>query len=136
LHFNKTVRSILTDPSLKNPVFIGAVLIFVSHQIMERVLLIYIPILDSYLDMFTLMPILLTLLTLERRYIFEKPDYSPSLGEVVLASIIIGMITEVLFPMWSDKFTQDFFDLIPLILGAILYYLSIQSKTNHSKIRN
>jgi len=134
LHSKRYLFKVLQDPIVKNPVFLVSLLLFVLHQITQKVLHIQISWADHYLDMFVLMPIVLTLYTLERRYLFLQKAYTITLLEALAATLLVGIISEILFPRWSSRFTRDPLDFIYLVLGAAIYYTSLKvQNTKKSK---
>lgn len=56
----------------KSPVFIICTILFLVHQIMQKGLDIHFNLLDRYLDNLLAMPIILTFLMLERRYLLGR----------------------------------------------------------------
>lgn len=114
---------------LKNPVFIICCLLFIAHQVFQLFFNWQQPLIDSFLDNLLAMPIILTLLLAERRYLFKWKDYYRlSLFEVVLATLFIAFISEVVFPAFSDDFTGDWRDVIFLFIGAIIFSFTINPK--------
>lgn len=57
---------------LLRPWFLGAVGLALIHQILQEILGVHVPIVDSYLDPLLFLPILLQLILLERRFVFGK----------------------------------------------------------------
>lgn len=116
---------------LKSPLFIISCILFVGHQLLQHVFKINIPLADAYLDNFLAMPIILPLLLAERRYLFKRGGtYHLPLLEVILATIYISLISELLFPLLSSRFTFDWLDFAFFIAGAALYVL-VERKLEH-----
>jgi len=113
---------------LKSPVFIVCALLFVIHQLMQKVLDIHYPWADRYLDNLLAMPIILSFLMIERRYLFRRKNYRLSLLEVVVATVLVIVITEVLFPLLSRSFTTDWWDIVFYSLGSLLFYFTINRR--------
>ena len=119
---------------LKNPVFIICCVLFVAHQILQKGLEISLPLIDRYLDSLLAMPIILTLLLWERRYIFKRgKGYHLSLVEIVMATAFIALISEIIFPALSEDFTFDWFDILFYMIGSTIYFLLIQKRSFTSK---
>lgn len=120
---------------LKSPVFIICCTLFILHQVGRIFYTDTIPFVDPYLDSLLAMPIILTLLLFERRYLFKWKDYYRlNKLEIGMATLLIIFISEVVFPYFSEEFTADWLDVILFILGAVLYYLTINpGKPEHSK---
>lgn len=111
---------------LKAPVFILCLSLFLLHQFLQKVLAVQIPFVDPYLDSFLAMPILLTLLVVERRLLFRKESgYCLKVWDVVIATIFIAFVVEVVFPAVSDRFTADWWDVVAYGLGSLLFYYTI-----------
>lgn len=115
--------------TLKSPVFITCCLLFIGHQIFQKGFGFSLPVFDQYLDSFLAMPIILTLLLWERRVLFKKgSQHRLSILEVVVATLFIALVSEVLFPMLSAKFTSDWWDVIFYTLGSIIFLLTINNR--------
>lgn len=112
---------------LRSPLFIICLLIFILHQVSQYIFKIQIPFLNNYLDNFLAMPIILTLLLAEKKYIYKQKDQKLNLSFVILATIYVALVTEWLFPLLSDRFTTDWTDLIFYALGCFFYYLFMNS---------
>lgn len=111
---------------IKSPVFIICVVLFIMHQAAQKIFNVELGVVDSYLDNLLAMPIILTLLLLERIYLFKWKDYNKlTVTEIIIATAFIAFMSEVVFPAFSDKFTGDWLDVIFFFLGALIYYLSI-----------
>ncbi len=110
--------------ALKSPLFIFSTILFLLHQVTQHVLKIKISFADSYLDNVVAMPIILTLLQAERRYLFNRSaSYRLTTLEVVLATIYVSVLSEVLFPFLSDRFSFDWFDFVFFFAGAALFLI-------------
>lgn len=98
------------------------ILLFLIHQYVQKVLLIPIPFLDNYLDDVLCAPIFLSFLLLERRFILKQKNYTFSSLEVFIYVLVMGLIFELAFPVWSSAFTQDYWDFLAYYLGGFLFY--------------
>lgn len=113
----------------KSPVFILCCLLFVLHQLLQKFAGTHVLMIDDYLDAFLAMPIILTLLTAERRVLFRRGNhYHLPVLDVLVATILIAFVSEVVFPFYSDNFRQDWLDVIFFFLGSMLFYLTINQK--------
>lgn len=110
---------------IKDYIHLGIiVLIFLTHQILEKVLHIHISLLDKYLDPLLAMPIFLSGILLERRYVFYKTEeYFLSPIDIIASTLFMSIIAEVLFPYWNKGFTADWWDVLCYVLGSIYFYL-------------
>lgn len=119
---------------LKSPVFIISCLLFVLHQVLQKGLEISMPFIDEYLDNLLAMPIILTLLLVERRVLFKRgKNYRLPVLDVVIATFYISLITEVLFPLLSDRFTGDWWDLFFYATGSLVFMLTINPSISKNK---
>lgn len=113
---------------LRSPVFLICCILFIVHQLLQKVLGIKLPVIDAYLDSFLLMPLLLTLLVVERRWLFRRGNsYSLKLLDIVMATLLISVVTELVFPALSIRFTADWWDVLAYGLGSMLFYFTINS---------
>jgi hypothetical protein len=120
--------------ALRSPVFIIALLVLCLHQLLQKGLEINFELADSYLDNLLAMPILLTLLLVERRWLFKKgSSYSLSVLEIVVATSYIVVISEVLFPLLSNKFKADCVDVVFFAVGSFIFHLTINKPETKSK---
>lgn len=111
---------------LKSPVFIISLVLFIIHQIMQKILDIHFSLFDRYLDNLLAMPIILTLLMIERRYLLgRKHTYSLSLLEIFIATVFIIVVAEIAFPLLSRDFTTDWWDVLFYALGSTIFYLTV-----------
>lgn len=118
---------------LRSPVFILCSLIFLIHQLMQKGLDIHFKPIDRYLDNLLAMPIILTFLMIERRYLLgRKKTFSLSPIEIILATIFIVSVAEILFPLLSTDFITDWWDVLFYSLGSIIFYLTINRKGKYS----
>ena len=111
---------------LRSPVFIICCLLFLLHQLLQKVFHLPIPIFDAYLDSFLSMPIVLTLLVVERRLLFKRgTSYRLNALDVVIVTLFVACIAELAFPAFSVRFTADWWDVVAYGLGSVLFYFTI-----------
>ena len=119
---------------LTSPVFIICALLFVVHQVLQKGLDITFPLFDRYLDNLLAMPIILSLLLVERQYLFKRGKaYRLSTLDVVVATVFIALISEIIFPLLSQDFTTDWWDIVFLGLGSLIFYTTINTIPKKSK---
>lgn len=107
---------------LLRPWFIAAVGLAVTHQVLQKILDIHVPIVDSYLDPLLFLPILLQLILLEQRYVFAKGShYVLSWFQIVGVVLLVCIVCESLFPLWSPSFTADYIDAICYLIGGVVF---------------
>jgi len=111
---------------LRSPVFITCAVLFFLHQLLQKALNITYPFLDRYLDNLLAMPIILTLLLAERRWLFKKgSNYLLPLPDTILTTTYIIFMSEIVFPLLSSKFVTDWKDAVFYTLGSFIFYFAI-----------
>lgn len=109
--------------TLRSPLFIVCLFLFIMHQVLQKLLHIYNFWIDSYLDNFLAMPIILSLWQFEKICLFRKGrSYKLSILEITVATIYISFITEIVFPMFSKEFEGDILDLLVYTLGSGVFF--------------
>lgn len=112
--------------ALRSPLFLACCLLFIAHQVTQKMLDISIPLADSYLDNLVAMPIILTILLAERQWLFRRGrDYRLTPMEIVVATAYISLISEVVFPMVSSSFRFDWIDILLYAFGSLLFHFFI-----------
>lgn len=108
---------------LFHPVFLACSGLFITHQILQKICLITIPLLDNHLDCLLCMPLLLTGWLLERRYLFSKnPTHRLSFGEIMLITALFAFLFEWGFPALSKNFTSDWLDVPAYFAGSLIFW--------------
>ena len=102
--------------------FIVPVVLFLSHQTMVFRFDYQNIWLDSYLDPFCFGAIALHLTSLERQWLFSATTFS--LEEILGVTCCLAFISEGLFPLLSDRFTADWFDVLAIGSGALWFCLT------------
>ena len=97
-------------------------LLFLIHQLTQKVLELPIPWADSYLDPLLCMPLLLGGYQLEQRWLLGRERLS--LVEVMAITGLLSFVFEYLFPRFSSGFTADWRDVAAYFTGALLFYLA------------
>ena len=116
---------------LLRPWFIIVLLVVLIHQISQKLLGYNFSLIDSFLDPLFLMPILLHLILWERRYIFGKgPLFILSWMQIVAIFIVISIVCEYLFPIWSDAFTRDPWDIVCYGIGSVVFGMFLNRSEN------
>ncbi len=113
------------------PVFIVCCLLFLLHQLLQKICKVSIPFADAYLDNFLLMPILLTFWLAEKNWLFKTPpDYNLTKTELAVATFYLLLVTEGLFPLLSQRFTFDLFDIVVTALSSLTYFIFQKTSTS------
>ncbi len=108
--------------------FILCLLIFLVHQFIERIVKVEVAVLDNYLDPLLAMPIILHLITLERRILTRNPGYRMPLVHIILYFIIVSVIVEIVFPMFNPKLIGDPIDVVLYAIGSGFYIMALPLK--------
>ena len=111
---------------LKNPWWVLAVVLFVLHQVGERILNLELGALDRYLDPFLATPILLGLWLFERRLVFRQSHLS--WFETAIATLVLAVIFEEIFPVYEAGFRRDVVDYAFYGLGGLYFYFLINRR--------
>jgi hypothetical protein len=113
---------LLDIQDLKRRIFlIVSLILFLAHQLVQKVWGGAIPVADAYLDPLLCMPLLLAALTWQQRWLSGRPRLR--LAEIILATAMVAFFSEWLFPRWSDSFTADPWDVAAYFAGAGLFFL-------------
>jgi hypothetical protein len=102
---------------------IVSALLFLAHQYLQRLMHFNIPFLDNYLDPIVLMPLLLYAVLWERRILLKNNDIELSYAEVLGYFLLVVIFGEIIFPLLSDKFTADYWDILAYAIGTFAYLL-------------
>lgn len=94
---------------------------FLIHQLRVFESSVFGLFLDSYLDPFLLMPIILPLRQWELYYLYNTRRII-SFFEGMVYCTSVAFIGEVVFPLCSNKFTADLWDIPAYYLGGMLYF--------------
>ena len=110
--------------TLRSPLFLICLLLFIIHQLLQKEFNLHFFWLDNYLDSLLAMPIILTLWEAEKIFLFKKDSaFRLSMLEIAAATIYISLISEVVFPLFSTAFKGDWIDVIFYVGGSSLFYL-------------
>ncbi len=107
-------------------IWLISMLLFVGHQILQKALSINIKWLDNWLDPLLFPIILMPLLRWERQIITGKQRYVFSVFESAVVIISLVILSELLFPLLSNRFTADPIDGVVIIIGGILFHKFMQ----------
>ncbi len=80
------------------------------------------------------MPIILTLFPAERRWLFKKGnDYTVPVLDIIVATIWVVLISEILFPLLSERFTADWKDVVFYGIGSFIFHFTMNKVSLPSK---
>lgn len=96
------------------------------HQVLQKILHIEIRLIDSFLDPFLGMPLLLYGYLLEKKYLWKRDTKNGlSILEIGIATIIVSFISEYVFPKLSNGFTADIYDTFFFAAGSVFFYFTM-----------
>lgn len=98
------------------------------HQILQKIFHVSIPILDNYGDDFFAMPFMLTIFSVEQRYIWRSINRPLSAFEIFVFTLAFALFFEELLPQYHQGFTKDYWDYLAYSLGSLAFYFSRNSK--------
>lgn len=100
------------------------IVIFIIHQLLQKILHIPIPLADQYLDPFLSVPILLGAFTFGNQLLGIKiPINKLTALEIGCITLAFAILFEEGFPFLSDEFHRDVMDYPMYFFGAIGFYL-------------
>jgi len=69
------------------------------------------------------MPIVLTIvLFIQRQFYVKDTKYLLPFGHIVIAVLFFGLIFEIIYPCFTDRYTGDIYDLFAYAVGALIFY--------------
>jgi hypothetical protein len=101
-----------------HPLYVSAGVLFILHQLLQKVWLISIPLADHYLDPLLCMPLLLGIWQWEKKLLFQ---HRVSAAEVWMLTALLSLVFEIVFPALSPKFTSDWRDILLYFAGTTLF---------------
>ncbi len=120
---------------LRSPVFIICLVLFIIHQVFQKVCGLHYPLINNYLDNLLAMPVILTFLLAERIVLFKKvKTYRLPTTDIIIASLYIILITEIIFPLLSNKYSSDWIDVIFYSLGSLLFYFTVNKNVCNKRV--
>lgn len=99
-------------------------LLFLIHQYFQMVIKLKIAFMDNYLDPAVLMPLLLYAVLWERRLILKNKNLVLSYTEIFGYFLLMVLIGEILLPLFSEKFTADYWDILAYAFGTLAYIIA------------
>lgn len=113
---------------LKNRIWQLLVLLFVCHQVLEKVLMIRLPFVDNYLDDLLCMPILLGGLLAEQMDLFKRQRLTWVEG--LICFVLISCLFELILPGFYVGYTADVWDLCCYACGGLFFFLFLNPKSD------
>ena len=103
---------------------IVSALLFLMHQYLQRQLQFNITFLDNYLDPVVLMPLILYAVLWERRILLRNKNIILSYIDIFGYFLLMVIFGEILFPLISEKFTADYWDILAYAVGTLAYVIT------------
>lgn len=111
---------------IKNPLFLFSAIVIAIHQVLQKLMLINIPIWDNYGDDFFAMPFILSLFSYEQRYVWKRLDRPLTGFEIIVFTCVFAIFFEEILPNFNAGSTKDYWDYLAYGLGSLVYYLWIK----------
>lgn len=112
---------------LFSPIFIIVTLLLLIHQVVQKILLINVPFIDSYADDFLAMPFVLSVFLMEQ-FFWNRRTKKLTTFEVVTFTTVFAIFFEEIVPNWNSNYTKDYWDYLAYTLGSIFYFHTINQK--------
>lgn len=113
-----------------NRYFVLALLLLAIHQFGQKVMGIQVFWADNWLDAFLLSPILGTVALWEKRTLFRKePNFRFSILQTFSLALLFSIVSELVFPLLHRGFTADWFDVLAIFAGTIVFYFGINLRS-------
>lgn len=110
----------------KNPFFYIPVLFFLSNQILEKGLAVFIPFVHAYLDDLLAIPVILGITLQIYKKIHPKKDrFTFTKTQIFVAVIYVSIVFEWFLPKFSSIYISDSLDVICYFAGGIYFYLLV-----------
>ncbi|WP_127845415.1 hypothetical protein [Psychroflexus aestuariivivens] len=114
---------------------IVSALLFLIHQFLQLGVQLNIAFLDNYLDPAVLMPLILYAVLWERRILLHNRNLVLPYTDIFGYFLLMVILGEVLFPLISERFTADYWDILAYAFGTLVYIFA-KEFSNFKKFRN
>ena len=105
------------------PVPLVAAILFVLHQLSQKVWGLSIPFADNYLDNLLCMPLILPGFQAEQRWLWGKEKIT--ILEALLVTAVLSIVFEWAIPQISPAFTADGWDIVAYFAGTFIYLYQV-----------
>jgi glycopeptide antibiotics resistance protein len=112
--------------ALRNPLFISCTFLYVLHSVCKRATpeFAQTAFLKNYLNDLLFVPLALGIAVfLQRNFILKQPEYRLSKTQVIICVVYISIMFEGVIPLFKDRYTADFSDVLCYGFGGLLFYL-------------
>ncbi len=93
----------------------------------------HFPFFHDYLADFLCMPVVLGLALAFMRIVKQEKNYTLHPLQIIVATVLYGILFEAVFPLISKTNTADWRDLIAYALGATVFWLFMNGKKTFPK---
>ena len=100
-------------------------ILFVAHQLLQYVVGLPIPYVDSYFDPFACAVLGLSIFLWERNVLWRANQKRLGIGETIIVTLILAVLSEEVFPLLSDRFYRDVMDYLAFAVGGVFFYFLI-----------
>ncbi|MEM1326462.1 MAG: hypothetical protein AAGI23_10935 [Bacteroidota bacterium] len=109
----------------KLPILFWVILtLFVAHQLLQYIIGASIPYVDSYFDPFACAVLGLSIFLWERNVLWKANQQQLGIGETIIATLTLAVVSEEVFPLLSDRFYRDPMDYLAFVVGGLFYWLT------------
>ena len=108
-----------------SPAWLFAFVVFVGHQVLQRGFGVSLPFVDSYLDPFLSIPLLLGLVQAERQWLLGEEGEATTFNgwEIAGMTLALALLFEEGFPRWDDaRQVRDGWDYVAYAIGGVVYW--------------
>lgn len=109
--------------------FLGPAILFILHQVSQKVIGMPLPFADAYLDPFCFGALVPHFLEMERAKLFRVKPLSKL--DIAILALYLAILSEWLLPALSNRFTPDFFDVVSIFLGC--FWFSVTFHNTHGR---
>jgi len=103
-------------------VYVTCVGIFLAHQYFEGTNQ-SLEIINNYIDPLLLPILFLPIILIERRWLLDDNSHRFSAVFLLVYLILFAIISELIFPLFSEKFTADWIDVILMGVGVAIFHM-------------
>jgi hypothetical protein len=111
--------------ALLSPLFMGCTFLYVLHSVCKFAYpeITQIAYLNNYLNDLLFVPLALgSAVFLQQNLILKQPDYYLNKSQIIISVAYISVMFEGIIPLFKDRYTADFFDVLCYGFGGLLFY--------------
>ncbi|KAA9340079.1 hypothetical protein [Adhaeribacter soli] len=108
--------------TFRNPLFISCALLYgLNVLFLQKTYRFWF--LQNYLNDLLCLPLVLFVTVFLQRTLFRKPAYRLTVYQVGIAAVYFSVMFEAVIPLFNQRYTADFWDVICYCSGGLLFYL-------------